>query len=149
MASLSLRPNHHHHHPATIKSKPRSIYLLCAFFVSHSHGWSESKPRWSQNPNPFNPKLKVDWSEGCKGWSDPFLCCGCEGWSKPPPALQKTLISLLSKNNVVESLDLSQLVQLKTKTHRIVGSERLRKLRWEKEIAMMKWERESYDESQR
>ena len=36
--SLSLRPNHHHHHPATIKPKARSVYLLCAFFVSHSHG---------------------------------------------------------------------------------------------------------------
>ena len=41
--SLSLRPNHHHHHPATIKPKARSVYLLCAFFVSHSHGWLEPK----------------------------------------------------------------------------------------------------------
>ena len=42
--SLSPRPNHHHHHPATIKPKARSVYLLCAFFVSHSHGWLEPKP---------------------------------------------------------------------------------------------------------
>ena len=42
---LSFWPNHRHHHLATIKSKPRSFYLLCAFFVSHSHGWSEPKPR--------------------------------------------------------------------------------------------------------
>ena len=42
--SLSLRPNHHHHHLATIKPKARSVYLLCAFFVSHSHGWLEPKP---------------------------------------------------------------------------------------------------------
>ena len=44
--SLSLRPNHYHHHPTTIKSKPRSSKpKLCDFFISHSHGWSESKPR--------------------------------------------------------------------------------------------------------
>ena len=49
--SLSLRPNHHHHHPATIKPKARSVYLLCAFFVSHSHGWLELKPRSSWNPD--------------------------------------------------------------------------------------------------
>ena len=39
MASLSLRPNHYHHHPTTIKSKPRSSRpKLCDFFISHSHG---------------------------------------------------------------------------------------------------------------
>ena len=44
--SLSLsQTNHRHHHPATIKSKPRSVYLPCAFFVSYSHGWLEPKPR--------------------------------------------------------------------------------------------------------
>ena len=36
--SLSLKPNHRHHHPATIKLKPRSLRpKLCEFFVSHSH----------------------------------------------------------------------------------------------------------------
>ena len=44
--SLSLKPNHYHHHPTTIKLKPRSFRpKLCDFFVPHSHGWSESKPR--------------------------------------------------------------------------------------------------------
>ena len=43
---LSLKPNHRYHHPATIKPKPRSLRpKLCDFFVSHSYGWSEPKPR--------------------------------------------------------------------------------------------------------
>ena len=79
MASLSLRPNHGHHHPVTIKPKPRSIYLLCAFFVlilMVDQSW---------NLDPFNLKPKVDWSEGCEGWLDPFIYCGYKGWldSKP------------------------------------------------------------------
>ena len=57
-ALLSLRPNHRHHHSAAIKPKPKSVYLLCAFFVSHSHGWSEPKPRSSWNPRLI--KAKVD-----------------------------------------------------------------------------------------
>ena len=84
MASLSLtaslsfspRPNHRHHHPATIKPKPRSLRpKLCDFFISHSHGWLEPKPRWNQNPDQAETQTtssknkKVDRSEG---WSDPF-----------------------------------------------------------------------------
>ena len=58
MASLSLRPNHRHHQPATIKPRPRSIYLLCAFFVLIL------MVDQSRNPDPFNLKPKVVWSEG-------------------------------------------------------------------------------------
>ena len=69
--SLSLKPNHRHHHLATIKPKPRSLRpKLCDFFISHSHGWSELKPRSSRNLDPFKQKPKVDRSEGC--WSGPF-----------------------------------------------------------------------------
>ena len=79
--SLSLRPNHHHHHPATIKPKARSVYLLCAFFVSHSHGWL-----------------------------DPFLCYGCKGWSKPPPVLDEVDTdkedAMFSIYQMVESLQM-------------------------------------------
>ena len=57
--SLSLRPNHRHHHLATIKPKPKSLKSkLCDLFVSHSHGWSEPKPR------PIQAETQ--------GWSDPF-----------------------------------------------------------------------------
>ena len=83
MDSLSLRPNHRHHHPATIKSKPRSVYLLCAFFVLIL------MVDQSRNPDPFNSKPKVDWSEGCEGWLDPFLCCGCKGWLDSKPKCMK------------------------------------------------------------
>ena len=56
-ASLFLRPNHRHHHSTAIKPKPKSVYLLCTFFVSHSHGWSEPKPRSSRNPRLIEAKV--------------------------------------------------------------------------------------------
>ena len=87
--SLSLRPNHRHHHPATIKPKPRSLKpKLCDFFVSHSHGWSEPKPRpiqaetqgWSERRliRPIQAEVDADEedqqgvNEKRRGWSDPL-----------------------------------------------------------------------------
>ena len=87
--SLSLRPNHYHHHPTTIKSKPRPFRpKLCDFFVSHSHGWSESKPRPIQAETqgwldrrlirPIQAKVDADAedqqrvNEKRRAWSDPL-----------------------------------------------------------------------------
>ena len=81
MASLSLRPNHRHHHLATIKPKPKSVYLLCAFFVSHSHGWLEPKPRSSWNPDQAETQIKPKPTLIQEGWSEQRL-------NKPIPLLR-------------------------------------------------------------
>ena len=64
---VSLRPNHRHHHPATIKSKPRSVYLPCAFFVfilmiDWSQNLDEAKTQIKPKPRPIQPKTQ-GWSE--------------------------------------------------------------------------------------
>ena len=87
--SLSLRPNHRHHHLATIKPKPKSLKSkLCDLFVSHSHGWSEPKPRPIQAETqgwldrrlirPIQAKVDADEedqqrvNEKRRGWSNPL-----------------------------------------------------------------------------
>ena len=59
--SLSLRPNHHHHHPATIKSKPRSLRpKLCDFF-RFSFSWLiEAETQTHSSKNPRLIRAKVD-----------------------------------------------------------------------------------------
>ena len=62
--SLSLsQTNHRHHHPATIKSKPRSVYLPCAFFVfilmiDWSQNLDEAKTQIKPKPRPIQPKTQ-------------------------------------------------------------------------------------------
>ena len=46
-----------HHQDETQISQTQALWF---FFVSHSHGWSELKPRSSRNPDPFKQKIKVD-----------------------------------------------------------------------------------------
>ena len=71
--SLSLRPNHRHHHLATIKPKPRSPRpKLYDFFVSHSHGWLEPKPRPIQAKVDADEEDQQRVNEKRKGWSDPL-----------------------------------------------------------------------------
>ena len=65
-----------------MKTKPKSLRpKLCDYFVSHSHGWSESKPRSSRNPRLIRPiQVEVDAdeedqqgvNEKRRGWSDPL-----------------------------------------------------------------------------
>ena len=54
-----------HHQDETQISQTQALWF---FFVSHSHGWSELKPRSSRNPDPFKQKIKVDQTHSSRSW---------------------------------------------------------------------------------